>query len=274
MSHQAGAPLRLGDWTVDPVAGVAMRGQDVVRFEARTLRLLLYLAARPGQVVSQDELLDAVWPGVTVTPDSVYQAVASLRRQLGDDPREPRYIATAPRLGYRLVAPVGPVEAVLTSGGRRRWGLVLASLAVLAAAGAAVAWSPLQGLIAPQPSVGVMPFLDTSPTMNEVVLTDNLTEDVADALGQIPGLRTPGSRAAFALQDRSLAPPAAARELGVDYLLDGSVRADGPNVQVTVRLIRAKTGFVVWSNVYRTQRTALDGLRRDIAAAVAREVRS
>lgn len=117
-----------------------------------------------------------------------------------------------------------------------------------------------------------MPFLDTSPAMAEEVLTDNLTEDVADALAQVPGLRTPGSRAAFALQGRGLAPPAAARELGVDYLLDGSVRASGPDVQVTVRLIRARTGFVVWSHVYRAQRTALDPVRRDIAAAVAREV--
>jgi TolB-like protein/DNA-binding winged helix-turn-helix (wHTH) protein len=72
------------------------------------MRLLLCLAERPGEVVSIEELLDQVWSGVTVSSDSVYQAVASLRRLLGDDPKQPRYIATVPRLGYRMLAPVSP----------------------------------------------------------------------------------------------------------------------------------------------------------------------
>ncbi len=70
------------------------------------MRLLLCLAEHAGEVVSIDHLLDRVWPGVMVTPDSVYQAVASLRRLLGDDSREPAYVETVPRLGYRLVANV------------------------------------------------------------------------------------------------------------------------------------------------------------------------
>jgi len=71
------------------------------------MRLLLCLAQRAGEVVSVDDLLNAVWSGVIVTPDSVYQAVASLRRVLGDDPKRPTYIANVPRLGYRMVASVG-----------------------------------------------------------------------------------------------------------------------------------------------------------------------
>lgn len=72
--------------------------------------VLRELARHPGETVSIDELLDHVWVGVVVTPDSVYQAVATLRHVLGDDPKQPRYIATVPRLGYRLIAPV--VETV------------------------------------------------------------------------------------------------------------------------------------------------------------------
>jgi DNA-binding winged helix-turn-helix (wHTH) protein len=98
--------LHIGDWTVNPVNGQIVRGQESVRLEARRLRLLLYLAERPGQVVSIDDLLTRVWPDVTVSPDTVYQAIASLRRQLGDDPRQPTYIATVPRLGYQMVASV------------------------------------------------------------------------------------------------------------------------------------------------------------------------
>ena len=72
------------------------------------MRLLLCLAEHPGEVVSIEDLLNQVWSDVTVSPDSVYQAVASLRRLLGDDPRQPTYITTVPRLGYRMVATVSP----------------------------------------------------------------------------------------------------------------------------------------------------------------------
>ena len=72
------------------------------------MRLLLCLAEHAGEVVSIDDLLNQVWSGVTVAPDSVYQAVASLRRLLGDDPKQPAYIETVPRLGYRMVATVSP----------------------------------------------------------------------------------------------------------------------------------------------------------------------
>jgi transcriptional activator of cad operon len=74
----------------------------------RTMRLLVCLADHAGEVVSIDDLLDQVWSEVTVAPDSVYQAVTSLRRLLGDDPKQPTYIETVPRLGYRMVANVSP----------------------------------------------------------------------------------------------------------------------------------------------------------------------
>ena len=98
--------LRIGDWFVNPLSGEIARGEERVRLEARTMRLLLCLAESPGEVVSIDALLSQVWSGVVVTPDSVYQAVAALRRLLGDDAKQPAYIVTVPRLGYRLVAPV------------------------------------------------------------------------------------------------------------------------------------------------------------------------
>jgi TolB-like protein/DNA-binding winged helix-turn-helix (wHTH) protein len=108
MQTSTAKPLRVGDWCVDPGSSQISRGGETIRVEARTMRLLLCLCERAGQVVSVDELLDRVWSGVIVTPDSVYQAVASLRRLLGDDAKQPGYIATVPRLGYRLVALVSP----------------------------------------------------------------------------------------------------------------------------------------------------------------------
>src|SRR5258708_40027792 len=106
MDRPAVIPLRVGAWCVDPRSGQISRDGEIVRVEARTMKLLVCLAERAGEVVSIDDLLDQVWSGVVVTPDSVYQAVASLRRLLVDDARQPDYIATVPRLGYRMVAPV------------------------------------------------------------------------------------------------------------------------------------------------------------------------
>jgi DNA-binding winged helix-turn-helix (wHTH) protein len=100
--------LRIGAWCVNPASGQISRGEETARVEVRTMRLLLCLAEHAGEVVSIDDLLNQVWSGVIVSPDSVYQAVASLRRLLGDDPKQPSYIETVPRLGYRMVATVSP----------------------------------------------------------------------------------------------------------------------------------------------------------------------
>jgi transcriptional activator of cad operon len=111
MERTATTDLRIGDWRVHPASDEISRDGVLTRVDARSMRLLLCLADHAGQVVSIDQLLNQVWPGVTVSQDSVYQSVASLRRLLGDDPRHPAYIATVPRLGYRMVAPVAPWPA-------------------------------------------------------------------------------------------------------------------------------------------------------------------
>src|SRR5260370_2393943 len=100
--------LRIGAWCVNPASGQISRDGEAARVEVRTMRLLTCLAEHAGEVVSIDDLLSLVWPDVIVSPDSVYQAVASLRRLRGDDSKEPTYIETVPRLGYRMVAMVIP----------------------------------------------------------------------------------------------------------------------------------------------------------------------
>ena len=103
--------LRIGDWRVDPELDELSREGRTIRVEPRTMQLLLYLAAHAGRVIDVQQLLDAVWSNVVVTPGSVYQAVAELRRILGDDREHPSYIENLPRRGYRLIAPVAPWNA-------------------------------------------------------------------------------------------------------------------------------------------------------------------
>jgi TolB-like protein/DNA-binding winged helix-turn-helix (wHTH) protein len=98
--------LKIGDWRVDPSLDEIHNGTSLLKLEPRTMRVLLCLAERAGDVVSVEQLLDTVWKDVVVTPNSVYQAIAELRRALGDDPRTPSYIVNVLRRGYRLIAPV------------------------------------------------------------------------------------------------------------------------------------------------------------------------
>ena len=100
--------LRIGDWRVDPELDQLSCEGRTIRVEPRTMQLLLYLAAHAGRVIDVQQLLDSVWSNVVVTQGSVYQAVAELRRILGDDREHPSYIENLPRRGYRLIARVAP----------------------------------------------------------------------------------------------------------------------------------------------------------------------
>src|SRR5581483_2131795 len=103
-------PLRIGDWLVDPSTDTISQGQETQKLEPRTMRLLMLLAQSEGEVISAERMLAEVWPGVVVSSGSVYQAVSRLRRLLRDTDPAPTYIATVPRKGYRLVAPVSFVD--------------------------------------------------------------------------------------------------------------------------------------------------------------------
>jgi TolB-like protein/DNA-binding winged helix-turn-helix (wHTH) protein len=272
MDPEAEARIRIGDWCVDPTAGTLSRGAETVRVEARTLRLLLDLAEHAGQVVSIDDLLERVWTGVIVTPDSVYQAVASLRRLLGDDPKRPRYIATVPRLGYRMVAKVAPwsdAPTTLSARNPRRfavWGL--ATTAVVGGLGL-IAFEGTRAPPAQPVAVGVLAFLDLTPSMDQEPLADDVTEGLIDRLSANPRLRTPSFRAAFQLKGKHASMAQAARTLGVAYLVDGSVRKEGPRVRIAARLVRADSGFVVWSHDYDRPLAEIPKVQDAIAAGVA-----
>jgi TolB-like protein/DNA-binding winged helix-turn-helix (wHTH) protein len=284
--------LRIGAWCVNPMSSDISREGETVRLEVRTMRLLLCLAGHAGEVVSIDDLLNQVWSGVTVSPDSVYQAVASLRRQLGDDPKQPSYIATVPRLGYRMVATVSPwvdprpaITDAPKPGRRIHAGFVRATagalcLALIAAfifygksannkqpISAAVAWQP-------QKSIAVLPFLDLTDKMAHEIFADGLTEEIIDKFSKIPGLRVAAPRSSFLLKGKKMAIADVGRTLGVAYVLDGSVRKSGAKLRVATRLIRADNGYVVWSETYDRPWDDLLKAQDDIAGEVTKALRA
>jgi transcriptional activator of cad operon len=299
--------LRVGQWCVDPASGQISSDGTSARLEARTMRLLLCLAERAPQVVSIDELLNEVWAGVIVTPDSVYQAIASLRRLLGDDPKQPLYIATVPRLGYRMIASVGPwsngvavhetatattvaAEPALNASEPRRQNLsrtvvaiaILLIVAVAAGLGAFLLHNraerrTLEKAAIPAPplnSVAVLPFLDLTPGMQEEEFADGITEEMIDKLSRISGLSVPPATASFYYKGKQLPVAEIGKSLGVTWVLDGSVRKSGSWIRVDTRLTRAATGYVVWSETYDQPVKNMLMIQDDIAGAVAKSLGS
>lgn len=260
------------------------------------MRLLLCLAEHAGEIVSIDELLTQVWTGVTVSPDSVYQAVASLRRLLGDDPKQPTYIATVPRLGYRMVATVGPwvdasqdpvMLAALEAkkrGARRRRFLMWVGGAVLcfALVGALLVHgrfgsnhsSTLPAHVLPQKSIAVLPFLDLTEGMNEEPFADGMTEELIDKLSKVPEFRVPAPTSSFYFKGKQLPIADIARRLGVVYVLDGSVRKSGGRLRVAARLMRADDGYVLWSEAYDRPFDDILMVQDEIAGEVTKALRS
>jgi len=271
------------------------------------MRLLLCLAEHAGEVISIDALLSQVWPGVYVNQDSVYQAVASLRRLFGDDPKQPTYIETVPRLGYRMVAKVSPwvdqsvaqtdaqtntlttesPNAPKKIGPRLRPGFTWAAGGALCLAlaiaflyrGGAANNNPSAStvLTAPQKSIAVLPFLDLTDEMNQEPFADGMTEELIGRLSKIPGLRVPSPTFSFYFKDKlwphSQGTPEitiadVAKTLGVAYILDGSVRKSGARMRVAARLIRADNGFVVWSETYDRPDDDILMVQDDIAGEV------
>ena len=286
--------LCIGDWRVNPNSGEMSRNGETVRLEARTLRLLLCLAEHPGEVVSINALLDSVWPGVAVSPDSVYQAITTLRRQLGDDPKQPSYIATVPRLGYRLVAGVSAdatrtdVASQLAGNSqptargappvkpRGRSRLVWAGALVFClAAGAALfiyvrRHAPSRG----ETYIAVLPFLDLTEKMAQEEFADGMTEELIDKLGKIPALRVPPPTSSFYFKNKQVPVAEIAKRLGVVYVLDGSTRRSGDRLRVAARLVRADKGYVMWTETYDRAWGDSLGVQDDIANQVIKALRA
>lgn len=268
------------------------------------MRLLLCLAEHAGEVVSIDDLLNQVWSGVIVTPDSVYQAVTSLRRVLGDDPKQPTYIATVPRLGYRMVAAVSPWEGrsdtdrpttattnattddALRSGRRLRARFTWTFAAVLCLGLALVVAFLLYGKITnnnsasaalaaqPQKSIAVLPFLDLTEGMHEETFADGMTEELIDKFSKIPGLRVPAPTSSFYFKGKQIPVADIAKKLGVVYVLDGSVRKSGARLRVAARLIRADNGYVFWSETYDRPFDDILMVQDDIAGEVTKALKA
>ncbi len=296
-SEASGGVVRIGEWLADPALDTLSRGAETHKLEPRTMRLLVYLADSAGKVVSVDQLLTEVWSGVVVGSASVYQAVSQLRKLLGDTDPNPTYIATVPRKGYRLIAPVSRVEPVIAAASpipaaapadaapvstpaaalsparrHRAKPLVLlgAALVAVVALGTAL-WKRLHPpeRAADAASIVVLPFVDMTAERTDQAFCDGLTEELSNWLAQIPTLRVVARTSAFAFRGQGEDVRKIGRELGTNRILEGSMRRSGDHLRITVQLIDARNGYHLWSQNFDRPLEDAINVQEDISRSVA-----
>jgi adenylate cyclase len=257
--------FRVGGWIVAPATGRIARDGEEIQLEPKVMDVLVHLARRPDRVVSREELEAAVWAGRVVGYDAVSNAIIKLRKAFGDDARRARLIETLPKRGYRLRAAVEPMNApadrpasalsvvVRRFASNRRTAIYAAAAALLLAVVAA-GWylaGPQRAPASPagRPSIVVLPFENLVADPEQDYFSNGITEDLITELSRIPDLAVIARGSAFAYRgDADLA--RLRRELGVRYVLRGSVRRDAARVRLNVQLIDAGSGRHLWAERY------------------------
>lgn len=283
---------RFGDFELDLGAHqLRLRGAPV-RLERRPFQLLALLVARHGLLVTREELIQALWPPrVVIDFDTgLNTLVRKVRQALGDSSDAPAFIETVPGLGYRFIAPIlqnaatdppappagNTVEARAArpvAARHRRAVLAIAMLLV----GAAVAYTALTVRNRPPPtiSIAVLPFENLTQEEEFNYLAAGLAEDTSASLAQIDltNLRIMGRASALAFADSGKTTAQIGRELGVDFVVASSLRAERPKIRITSRLVRVADNVEVWTATFDRELTSVLGLQRELSIAIAEQVR-
>jgi len=287
---------RVGDLTLDVAARLLKRGSELVPLPPKTFELLVELVRRAPGVVRRQELLDTVWAHELVNDEALTQRVMLLRRALQDDPKEPRFIASAPRWGYRIVAPVervveqppGPPPAaprpseestvtrlralVATTRRRDRW-LVWSTAALAAAlvAGAVYLWvAPRLGEV---DSLAIVPFVGGDGGESTELLAQAIPESVTQALSQLRGVRVIAASTMARYRDARVDPQRVGREVGVRAVMTGTLLRQGEDLQVTAELVDVSDAKVLWSERYRRGAADVFAIQDEISQEIVKSLR-
>ena len=204
--------------------------------------MLDYLIRNRERVVSKDELINAIWNGRSVSDAALTTRLNVARTAIGDSGEEQRLIKTLPRKGFRFVGMVReanpPSDAALVSGGP--------------------VGSPTPSFPVPNcPSIAVLPFVNLSSDPQQEYFADGIVEDITTALARFRGMFVIARNSSFTYKGKAVDVKQVGRELGVRYLLEGSVRKAGNHVRIAGQLIDAETGAHLWADSF-------DGALRDV----------
>src|SRR5581483_1060649 len=255
----------------------------VVRLQEQPLQLLSLLVQRPGELVGREEIRQRLWPQDTFVEfdDSVNHAVKKVREALGDSAANPRFIETIPRQGYRFIAPVRvpgrqgiadkPVVLRPARGHRVGW-LLLGTVVAAACVVFLVLHSRTH--TAPIRSLAVLPLANLSGDATQDYFSDGITESIITDLGKIRGIRVISRTSVMQFKRRDTPLPRIASELGVDALVEGGIVRNGGRVRITAQLVAANPERHLWAASYEGDSNDIIVLQREVAEAVAREIRA
>ena len=255
-----------------------------VALEPQVADLLGYLMEHRERVVSKEELNEAIWDGRFVSEAALSTRIRAVRRALGDDRMQQKFIRTHPKRGFQFVADVEIVDERAPAGTdavpplRRRRLPVTAMLAlvVLVIFGGLGAWhlqtdqrERARGL-----SIAVLPFENLSGDPSKDYLADALTEELITDLSRIRDAFVIARSTAFTYRDKDIDAAAVASRLGVRYILEGSVRIDGDAVRVIAQLIDGETNSHIWSDRFERTLADLFDLQDNVTGRIASVLRA
>ena len=281
--------LRFDDVEIDAAAFRLSKAGAPIQVEPKALKLLIYLAENPGRLVERRELIAAVWGDAFVTDHVLNRAVGQLRKALADDAKEPRYIETAPTLGYRFIAKVEALEAAEaspdpahapgTTGGPAASDSNRARIRQTAAIGAALLialvaigiWKLAARQAIPNPvrALAVLPLRNLSGDPAQDYVADGVTEELITELGQIGSLRVVSPVTAMQYKNSTKRLPQIANELEVDVVVTGAVLRAGDRLRIDAQLMDARADRQIWAHSYDGDLRDSFGLQKQVAESVA-----
>ena len=239
--------VSFGGYRFDVGTARLWAGTREVRLTPKAAAVLKVLVTHAGEPVTKEDLFASVWNDTVVSDDALTSCIQELRRALADDAKQPRFIETRHRRGYRFVA------------------------AVAAAAPGVVA--DLQVATQDISAIAVLPFADMSPGRDQDYLCEGLAEELINALTQVDGLRVASRTASFQFRGSGADVRAVGQHLGVETLLEGSVRKADDRLRVTVQLIEVASGYHRWSQRFDRTLDDVFAIQDEIAESVATSLR-
>ncbi len=231
------------------------RGSQPVPVGPQVFDLLVYLVQNREHVVSKDSLLDAVWSGRIVSESTLTSHINAVRKAIGDSGEEQQLLRTVPRKGFRFV---GDVQETQPLNG-----------ATSAGSTAPEEISRSQLSLPDKPSIAVLPFQNLSGDPEQAYFADGVVEDIITALSRVRWLFVIARNSSFTYRDRAVDVKQVAQELGVRYVLEGSVRKASDRIRITGQLIEASTGAHLWADRFEGTPDDIFELQDRIAASVA-----
>ncbi len=238
--------LAFGPFRLDAEAGILFRGSEPATLGRRAVALLALLLGRAGCPVSKQALIESAWPSRAIEDSNLTVQIAAIRRTLQDHDGGACWIETLPRRGYRYVGPA------VTSDGPD----------------AATFSGPVRGLALPdRPSIAVLPFVNMSGDPEQDHVADGMVSDIITGLSRIKWLFVIAQNSTAIYKARAVEVKQVGRELGVRYVLEGSVRKAGGNLRISARMIDASTGAHLWAERYDRSSDDIFALQDEIAVS-------